>query len=796
MTEPAFAPSANVGGIGDLDGDGYKEVVVCASKGVFIFNHDGTSMLSINPILRAGAEYFFPCIGDINGDNLMEVVASAGKNSYAWDFPGNIADSDWPLYAHDIANTSCYGQPVAKSDAVISLDREVYAPLFFEVFISLMDSDLNIDSTEIDQAWVEIHSDTEIVPEIVVLTETAEDTGMFEGYIPLSLAQPADNGTLQVSHGDTIRVSYHETDPAGVKKASAVIDTAGPEILAGSVKAEMEFDAGIQRIFADISWLTGEPGDSKVFYGIGELTDTIYAGSFVTEHHIRIGGRPPLQLNQVYYFAVQSKDPYGNTTYDDNSGNFYQFTTSVPEGMTSLTVLDSGQPVKEIDIFVCDPDGNILPEYQGGRGGPSSRTNKDGQALFNLPEGEQFMFKICESRGRERIYHFTGVFTAPANIIFDISEPDTTPPTVVITSPIDGGIYGASLMIEGTASDDVSTITSVSIIVDNGNPVKVDVIDGDFSYQLAGLAEGSHVITVKACDEAGYKGFASVIVTIDLTKPIITVDSPTGTVYESSPEMKGHVSERLKDDRITIACIDSPDPDAFVEQVRVNEDLTWILPAGRLNLKGGDNHFILTGFDLAGNPSEYCPVTITYIKIVKGTIYSIWPMADQPGKYVRIYGRDFGPWIDSSRVEFSDPGKSSQIHMDAQIIRWYERYILCKVPQFKPGIYKVTAINLAGESNFKSFRVRPKPSPYIRWLWPYRGREGQQIRIYGRNFGEKDKYSRVFIYGNGSYKYAQIVSWNNSRIVFKVPGLRRKGWHRVKLRTKDGWSNSRHFYYY
>ncbi|MFA4843104.1 MAG: putative Ig domain-containing protein, partial [Candidatus Omnitrophota bacterium] len=83
-----------------------------------------------------------------------------------------------------------------------------------------------------------------------------------------------------------------------------------------------------------------------------------------------------------------------------------------------------------------------------------------------------------------------------------------------------------------------------------------------------------------------------------------------------------------------------------------------------------------------------------------------YPRSGGPGTYLGIIGKDFGSRNSFSRVEFSGPGQSRQIQMDAQLIRWSDRYIICRVPKIKPGGYQFTVINQAGESKFRLFTVK------------------------------------------------------------------------------------------
>jgi len=77
---------------------------------------------------------------------------------------------------------------------------------------------------------------------------------------------------------------------------------------------------------AVISWTTNRVSTSTVQYGnnIDDLSYTKDDSEPTKDHFITISNLPP---NTKYYYEVISKDPLGNTKQDNNSGNYYTFTT-------------------------------------------------------------------------------------------------------------------------------------------------------------------------------------------------------------------------------------------------------------------------------------------------------------------------------------------------------------------------------------------------------------------------------------------------------------------------------------
>ena len=99
--------------------------------------------------------------------------------------------------------------------------------------------------------------------------------------------------------------------------------------------------------------------------------------------------------------------------------------------------------------------------------------------------------------------------------------PDTTPPSVAITSPANGSsTANSSINVSGTASDAGSGIESVKV---NGNTATLGA-GSSWSDNGLALACGSNTITAVARDNAGNSSNASVGVTrtCDTTAPVIT----------------------------------------------------------------------------------------------------------------------------------------------------------------------------------------------------------------------------------------------------------------------------------
>ena len=90
---------------------------------------------------------------------------------------------------------------------------------------------------------------------------------------------------------------------------------------------------------------------------------------------------------------------------------------------------------------------------------------------------------------------------------------DTTPPQVTITNPQDGQTVSGTVIIRATASDNVG-VSKVEFYID-GTKVGEDTSSPyEYSWNTTQYADGNHTIQVRAIDNAGNVGSASITVNV------------------------------------------------------------------------------------------------------------------------------------------------------------------------------------------------------------------------------------------------------------------------------------------
>ena len=115
--------------LGDIDGDGYLEVVVGSTDGmVYAWHHDGSKVTGW-PKRTGDDVWSSPALGDIDGDDDIEIVVGSGDIVYAWHHDGSNV-TGWPKRTSDTMYSPALGDIDGDGDievVVSSYDGRVYA---------------------------------------------------------------------------------------------------------------------------------------------------------------------------------------------------------------------------------------------------------------------------------------------------------------------------------------------------------------------------------------------------------------------------------------------------------------------------------------------------------------------------------------------------------------------------------------------------------------------------------------------------------------------------------------------
>jgi len=211
--------------------------------------------------------------------------------------------------------------------------------------------------------------------ETVTLVEDADRLGIFTGTISTSTDPvTVEDGTLQVSHGETITATYYDANdgtgnPATVED-TATVDCEPPSIF--NISIEKVGGAG-----ARIEFETDELSTGRIRCGLacGEpYTTESIDSELATTHSIKVSG---LASETTYYFVVDVNDIVGNPATDTNDGNCYSFTT------TTIQVVYVPDDFNTIQVAIDNVwDGDTVIVADGTYTGPGNRDiDFKGQAI-------------------------------------------------------------------------------------------------------------------------------------------------------------------------------------------------------------------------------------------------------------------------------------------------------------------------------------------------------------------------------------------------------------------------------
>jgi len=224
--------------------------------------------------------------------------------------------------------------------------------------LRVTDCDLNTDDEIVETVDISAVSDTEPAGEILTLMEASPEAAAFDGVLSMSATDAM--GTLAVSDGDTVTVTYVDADDGAggtdiPRVRQVTVDCVAPQISAVDAVLVNPRDA-------TISLDLDEPAQVTVRWGTtcATATNPVITYADGNPHLVRLTG---LTDDVTYFYTIEAVDEAGNTAFDDNSGICYTFTTpDVPDYFTER--FTSG-PVDLIGRSVTfTPNGS--PDFYGG----------------------------------------------------------------------------------------------------------------------------------------------------------------------------------------------------------------------------------------------------------------------------------------------------------------------------------------------------------------------------------------------------------------------------------------------
>jgi hypothetical protein len=307
---------------------------------------------------------------------------------------------------------------------------------------------------------------------------------------------------------------------------------------------------------ATISWTTNEPSDSQAEFG----TTTNYGQStslspaLLTNHSVSLNS---LVASTLYHFRVRSRDAAGNLA---TSGDFTFTTTAAPD--TTPPVISSlsanGITATSANIaWATNEAADSQVEYGTTTGyGQSTPLDSTRGTTHTVPLTGLASSTLYHYRAKSRDAAGNLATSGDAALMTAVL-PDTTPPTVSITSPVAGAAVSGTITLTANASDNKG-VAGVKFKVDGTNSGAEDTTAPySASLDTTALSNGSHAIAAEARDAAGnHTTSAGVTVTVNngapppggpITIGQVIVDPPTlETIGVSLPILSGDTNYNAK----------------------------------------------------------------------------------------------------------------------------------------------------------------------------------------------------------------------------------------------------------
>ena len=217
-------------------------------------------------------------------------------------------------------------------------------------------------------------------------------------------------------------------------------------------------------------------------------------------------------------------------------------------------------------------------------------------------------------------------------------------PVVEVRSPASTAMVRDFISISGTASDK-NGIKAIEVSLDNGNTYS-QAEGGEswrYNFNTSVIADGTHVVFIKAIDQYDQESVASTLVNIDNTAPVLKFEYPIpGGKYDSELLVSGQVYDEiaLKEVAIHIKGLQGQSVPAKFSNIVLEPKLIATKTINIAELAEGAYNLEIVGSDEAGNATNIARNFVIDRSNDKGKIDLLTPLtgATVTGEF-NIYGK-------------------------------------------------------------------------------------------------------------------------------------------------------------
>jgi hypothetical protein len=478
--------------------------------------------------------------------------------------------------------------------------------------------------------YIQLRHDGDIISDFYIVAMTSE-TGWFS--VDLSPFQKAgysisagDMAVITVNAGaDGVLTNAVEveisSEPTTVYDTPIVVkDTAAPQLISGrSYSVDSAYANRVELVF-DESLQGTLPVGFTIYDTVMETNVTINSAEFVGNTIVfDIAGISSGEMTVSYDSTTGDISDNATTPNDLVSFENFVLTDEVATTIASVVAMDErnntegdyveitfSEPVTINNYILESPSGSVIADIPTTVIDGAVVRETYGHSVLTVGQDYKVTFNVTEKS--------SGGSSFDLDYIGIIETNDTDAPVVEITNPANNSIFALN---EVTISGTVSGEEDISVIEYNVNDeatwhVATTVDVNSFSFTLSDLTEGSYLVKVRGTDVPGnISNEVELNFSVDLTNPIVTLDTIDGSILSFPVTVTGVVSN-AKDSGLkqVYYSIDNDAPTEWlISNIEINDNAFTITLVDELS--DGVHIIYVKAEDNAGNMSEVVSLSFT-----------------------------------------------------------------------------------------------------------------------------------------------------------------------------------------
>jgi chitodextrinase len=362
------------------------------------------------------------------------------------------------------------------------------------------------------------------------------------------------------------------------------------------------------------SLVASAPAPNQVTLSWASSTDNVgVTGYKVFRAGIQVGTSPSPSYNDntvtpntSYTYNVSAYDAAGNNSSLSNNATVTTPADTIPPTV-AMTAPTNGSTVAGTVNLAATASDNI--------GVSAVQFQIDGVnigAAVTTPPYQVSWDSATASDGNHNLtavaWDAAGNTATSTTVTVNVNNHDTIPPTVSITSPVNGAVVSGSVNVTANATDNVA-VAKVQFTIDGSNlGTAVTGLPYSVSWDTTKVSNGSHILGALATDTTGNSATASQVTVItnnDFTPPTVSLTAPTnGSTVSNVVTVSANAS-----DNVAVAGVQFK-----VDGVNIGTEVTttpYSITWNTSSVSNGAHSLTATARDNSGNTASSTPISVT-----------------------------------------------------------------------------------------------------------------------------------------------------------------------------------------